>query len=152
MIFKKNWIFLLLLPLSFPLFDFISFHRKCNWLGDGGPDYYGFPFVYRTQIPWVNSFSGEFYILGYLGNVFFYLLLVIVIRKLLRYVLFSDKLKTILRNTSKVIIIVIAILSLFFTYGIEWNIQWKDGRSEFEYTSGKELKCDCKLEFFSIGK
>jgi small-conductance mechanosensitive channel len=152
MSFKKYWIFITLFAFSFPLLDFITLHRKCDWLGDGGPEYYGFPFVYRTGIPWVNSMSGEFYGLGYLGNVLFYLLLSVWIIRLLKIAVIHPKLKSFLSKASKATIILLVILTIFSSFIVDWNFQWTDGRNKFEKAARKELKCDCKIELFSTSK
>lgn len=152
MSFKKHWIFITLFALYFPLLDFITLHRKCDWLGDYGPEFYGFPFVYRTGIPWVNSMSGEFYGLGYLGNVLFYLLFSVLIIRLLKIVLINPKLKNLLSKALKATIILLGILTIFSTFVIDWNFKWTDGRHEFEKAAQKEMECNCKLEFFSTGK
>jgi hypothetical protein len=64
-------IYIFLLSLSIPLLDIVTFRHSFDFNGNMGPDFYGFPFIYRTEIPWVNSFNGVFYIFGYFGNVFF---------------------------------------------------------------------------------
>lgn len=147
-IFKLHWIFFTLFALSFPLLDFITFHQKCDWLGDDGPEFYGLPFAYRSQIPLGSSMSGEFYRLGYLGNVLFYFLFALMIFKTFNLLNVKPKLKSFISKASKVTIMLFLILTIFSSFIIDWNFKWTDGRNQFEKGAGKGMKCDCKLEFF----
>jgi hypothetical protein len=52
-------IIIILLSLALPLLDIVTFRHSYDFNGDMGPDFYGLPFIYRTEIPWVNSFNGD---------------------------------------------------------------------------------------------
>ena len=50
------------------VFEYIPLYPE----GEMGPEYFGFPFIYRTDTTWVNSMSGEIYLKGLLGNLIFW--------------------------------------------------------------------------------
>lgn len=146
-----NKLFLiLLLSLSISQLDFITIRYECDYLGDMGPEYYGFPFIYRTQIPWVNSLSGNFYILGYIGNVsVIYGLLFFSVTLFKKFRISLGIMKYLKIVTSIITIILFIFASMFFTL-IEWNFKWK--YNHIENYGGKPLKCEKHLEFFKSGQ
>jgi hypothetical protein len=146
-----NKLFLiLLLSLSISQLDFITIRYECDYLGEMGPEYYGFPFIYRTQIPWVNSISGKFYILGYICNVSVIYTLLFLLVKLSEKLSINKRIMKFLKIiTSLITIILFIFASLFFTI-IEWNFEWK--YNHIENYGGKPLKCEKHLEFFKSGQ
>lgn len=53
----------------------ITFEYVCDY-SEKGPKFYGFPFIQETGSTWVNSMSGEIYVLGFLGNLLFWLAII----------------------------------------------------------------------------
>ena len=141
---------LVLLALALPILDLVTFRHTCDFKGDMGPEFYGLPFIYRTEIPWVNSFSGEFYILGYFGNVFFHCLCLF----LLRWILNIFKLTGIIKKTWNVIwigtsVMLIIYATMFFSI-MEWRFEWT--KSEIMNYANQSSSCTKTLEFGSTGK
>ncbi len=83
---KKKLIFSLLVAPSLIFLDLIVFKYTCVY-GDGGPDFYGFPFIYRTDTSWGNSLSGELYILGFILNTLFWAFIIYLLTVPLKYIL-----------------------------------------------------------------
>ena len=141
---------LVLLALALPILDLVTFRHTCDFKGHMGPEFYGLPFIYRTEIPWVNSFSGEFYILGYFGNVFFHCLCLV----LLRWILNIFKLSGIIKKTWNVIwigtsVMLITYATMFF-FITEWRFEWT--KSEIMNYADQSSSCTKTFEFGSTGK
>jgi hypothetical protein len=64
-------IFLVCVGFGFAFSDLIVFVYRCDF-PEYGPDFIGFPFIYRSSIPWVNSLSANLYLSGLIGNVLFW--------------------------------------------------------------------------------
>lgn len=54
------------------VFEYTPLYPK----GEMGPEYFGFPFIYRTDTTWVNSMSGEIYLKGLIGNLIFWIIVI----------------------------------------------------------------------------
>lgn len=141
----KKLIFIIPLSISLVLLDLISFKYKCRY-EDGGPDFYGFPFIYRTDTSYVNSLSGELYISGFLGNTLFWTLLlflsIITIKQLIPHIN-----KTILL-VLKVLILIISVFIIYVsTEIIDWRYQWNHDFKINYYPD--EVDCNRELLFFN---
>jgi len=151
---KKNIVKYILIALilsaSIPLLDIITIRYDCDYLGDMGPGFYGFPFKYRTTIPWVNSMSGVFYISGFLSNIVFYFTLTLLSIMLLKKVILNLILRKILRITGYVITITLLLLASLNYMITDWRFEWKD--TYFENYGGKPLECEKHFEFFYLNK
>jgi hypothetical protein len=146
---KKNVKYILislLLALSIPLLDIITVRYECDYFGDAGPVFYGFPFKYRTALPWINSLSGVFYISGFLYNFLFYFVLIfssiLLLNKLIKKLIF----KKILRIIGYVIVFMSLLLALSKFLVIDWKFEWKN--RYFENRGEKPLECERHFEFF----
>lgn len=138
----------LIVSLSIPLLDIITVRFDCDYLGDTGPGFYGFPFKYRTSIPWVNTMSGVFYISGFLCNILFYCILILSSILTLKRIIASLIVRKVLRITGYVIAFILlplAILNFMFT---DWKFEWKD--TYYKNYGGKPLECEKHFEFFYI--
>ncbi len=138
------------LSLSISQLDIISVRYDCDYCGDGGPGFYGFPFKYRTTIPWVNSMSGDFYISGFLGNTLFFFVIIFALIILLKRIVKSLKVKKIFKIIGYVLTTILLLLAAMNFFIIDWRFEWKD--TYYNNYGGKPLKCEKHLEFFSTGK
>ncbi|SFT45061.1 hypothetical protein SAMN05216474_0636 [Lishizhenia tianjinensis] len=140
----------ILLSLALPLSDIVTLRHSYDFEDDIGPEFYGLPFIYRTEIPWVNSLSGDFYILGYFGNVIFFSLVLVVFTLLIKSIKlngFIKKLWNVSWMGTSVFLILFAALFFFIT---EWRFEWTN--SEILKHSNQPELGSRTLEFFSTGK
>ena len=81
-------VFLFCLGLTFNSFEFLTFMKVCEY-PEHGPYFVGFPFIYRTNMTWVNTGSGNYYLLNWLGNIVFWFsvvyLLWIALKKMFKF-------------------------------------------------------------------
>lgn len=132
-----------------PFIDIISIRYSC-FHNEMGPELYGFPFIYRTQIPWVNSFEGNLYLLGYLGNALFYLLIIKLIELSLNKIN-----ENIIRNKYfKISTIIVFILTIVFSslpvFIYEWECELTT-KKILEYAD-QPLNCEKQWIFFGNKK
>lgn len=123
----------------------ITFKYSCDY-PEYGPTFYGLPFVQQTNTTWVNSFSGEIYISGFLGNLFLWSLFFFGILNLISYRL-RDSLKKLsfyfgLLSFS----ICIFFVSLHFSV-YEWRATWSHNDFKLNYYN-KDIQCERDLLFF----
>jgi len=136
----KQIILTFLISISLTLSDIVTFRFECDFPGGTGPQFYGFPFIYRTEIPWVNSLSGNFYFSGFIGNLIFNFALVFFALKLMKRLKLKSKIKKVfikLLYSITAILLVIASLKVLI---IEWRFEWKD--NFYENYGGKAPECD----------
>tara|TARA_B100001287_G_C22452733_1_gene421356 strand:+ start:150 stop:599 length:450 start_codon:yes stop_codon:yes gene_type:complete len=143
-------IILTLLSLALPLLDIITFRHTCDFKGDMGPEFYGLPFIYRTEIPWVNSFNGDFYILGYFGNVLFFGIILAILALVISKLKLNDKAKKV-RDTTWIGVsaLLIFFAGLFF-FVTEWRFNWTT--AEMEEYMDQSTNCSRTLDFISTGE
>lgn len=140
----------MILSASISLLDIITVRYDCDYLGDMGPGFYGFPFKYRTTIPWVNSMSGVFYISGFLSNILFYFTLILLSILILKRKILNLIVRKILRITGYVITLILLLLASLNFLVTDWRFEWQD--SYFGNYGGKPLECEKHFEFFYISK
>ena len=140
----------ILLSLALPLLDIVTLRHSYNFEDDMGPEFYGLPFIYRTEIPWVNSLSGDFYILGYFGNVICFGLVLVIFTLLIKSIKLNEFIKK-LWNVSwmgtSIVLILFAALFFFIT---KWKFEWTN--SEILIHSNQPELGSRTLEFFFTGK
>ncbi|WP_299677619.1 hypothetical protein [uncultured Dokdonia sp.] len=143
-------IIITLLSLALPLLDIVTFRHSYDFNGDMGPDFYGLPLIYRTEIPWVNSLSGDFYILGYFGNVFFYSIVLVIFILLIKRIKLNGLFKK-LWNVSWIgaSVVLIFFAAIFFII-TEWRFEWTN--SEILKYTNQSVACSKTLEFISTGE
>ncbi len=65
-------LFLICLGLLLNSLELVTFYKVCEY-PEHGPDYYGFPMIYRTNMTWVNTGSGIIFILNWIVNIIFWI-------------------------------------------------------------------------------
>jgi hypothetical protein len=141
----QKFLFLLLKATPFAVFfvslDVITWAHHCDFKGDLGPVFIGFPFIYRTEIPWVCSMSGQFYLLGFVGNVILtgsLIALINVVRKKLRLQLFSSKWRMISWLFLSLLCLTIFLLNHL---SVDWFYAWQaDFKGYVEHPSFESIK------------
>jgi hypothetical protein len=138
-----------LLSLALPLLDIVTFRHTCDFNGDMGPEFYGLPFIYRTEIPWVNSLSGDFYLLGYAGNVVFFGVIILIVAAVLKRVEQQGHIKKIWNVGWIGTAMVMILFSSMFFFITEWHFDWTP--SEMINYANQSAPCTRTLEFCSTG-
>lgn len=136
---------IILTSLSLPFCDIISIRYNC-FHEEMGPTLYGFPFIYRTEIPWVNSFEGNLYILGFIGNVLFYFLiinLIIIGLKRINEKIISNR---IIKIGSIIFSMPIIFVGVFNIFIYEWELYFTT--EEILKYADEPLNCMKELIFF----
>lgn len=120
--------------------DAITFRTVLDNSSEHLPDLFGFPFIYKTSTPWVNSFEQEVYVKGLLLNIFFWLLLIYPI------IVLSNKI-----NLPKILYKATAFLLLFFGILaiISFTLNPFEHKTFFWDYSFDLKKSEITLEFFS---
>lgn len=121
-------------------FNVITFRTILANHHEHEPNLFGFPFIYKTSVPWVNSFEQNVYLLGLLENmvvgcVFFYVFIGQINK--LRFP------KIIKKSTNFIIMAmgIMALLSFFLSpfedKTFEWNHSFdlKNSQKEIEFFS-----------------
>ncbi len=135
----KKILLLIVLSLGMITDDFLVFEYTCNY-PELGPKFYGFPFVQETNTTWVNSMSGEIYILGFIGNLIIWTLIFGIVFQLLKRI----------RNSIgfKVFVTVLMLYALFFSCVyfsiIDWRFSYSHDDFKVHYYQSKP---DCKPIF-----
>ncbi len=124
--------------------ELISFRYTCQY-EDGGPDFYGFPFIYRTSNVWVNSLSGEFYVLGCIGNMLFWTVILFALMTGIK------RLKIpIHKLTSRVWGVFLLLFGFCIVYStlsiVDWRYQWQHD-FKMDYYSD-DIICNREIQFF----
>lgn len=143
-------IILILLSLALPLLDIVTFRHSYDFNGDMGPDFYGLPFIYRTEIPWVNSLNGDFYILGYFGNVLFFSLVLVIFTLIITRIQLNGLIKKLWEFIWMSTSVVMILFAAMFFFIIEWRFEWSNTEI-LEYTNQTET-CSKTLEFVATGE
>jgi hypothetical protein len=139
-----------ILPLALPLLDIVTIKHTYDFKGDFGPEFYGLPFIYRTEIPWGSSLSGEFYLVGYFGNVFFYSLVVLAITLLLMKLKLNTTIKKLWTMCWFGIASVLIVFAVIFFLITDWRYAWTN--SEILHYANHSINYAKTIEFFSMGK
>ena len=127
--------------------DVITFEYVCDY-PEYGPSFFGFPFVYRTSTPWVNSMSAVLYVTGSVGNLLFWTTIVYLVASLV------EKLKRgWTRRVVTIILSGICILSLGLTTVelaiIEWGIE--TGHDDFKMNYYQDdIDCERTVKFLPL--
>ncbi len=142
---KKTILMSLILSLSILLLDIVTWRHECgDYGGDNGPVFYGFPFVYRTQIPWVNSFSGDFYIQWFLANLFVYSVFIFLIIYSIRLFILKS------RQIKKALMIIIYSFITLFALSTVWIFGMTEWHFTWNHRNLKTLQCEIQWSFFSM--
>jgi len=139
-----------LLALALPLLDIVTFRHTYDFKGDMGPEFYGLPFIYRTEIPWGSSLSGEFYVLGYFGNVLFCAIVVLIFTLLMMRIKLNLTIKKLWNISWTSTSIVLILFSALFFFITDWRFDWTN--SEILQYTDQSVDCSKTLEFISVGK
>ena len=139
--------FSIIASLGFITDEYLIFEYVCDY-PEGGPKFYGFPFVQETDATWVNSMSGEIYLLGFLGNLIFWAL---IIRGI---VFIASKLKRkIIKRVIGIFAWLIFTWSLFISFvnfnAVDWRIEFTHDNFKMNYY---QSDIECKRNFFLIKK
>ena len=120
----------------------------CDYKGDIGPKFYGFPLIFRTEVPWLRSLSGRFYLAGFIVDTLIYSLIIGLLLKIIG-VIKSLRLN---KNAKIVVWIFITIISTLIIIQNHININWKYyWFPVFEgYFKNPSLTCDKKWIFPSL--
>ena len=126
----------------------IYFEYTCD-VDESWPQFLGFPFVQSTDSSWGFSMSGDIFILGLLGNICFWTLIIYVIFGVFNLV--SEKYKLSL-FVGRVLVLLLVIYSLFFSFGhfvfIDWRLNWNHNNFKLHYYES-DLDCKRTLHFFN---
>lgn len=136
----KRLIFTIIVALGIITDEFLIFEYTCDY-PEYGPQFYGFPFVQETSTTWVNSMSGEIYLLGFIGNLIFWAIIIGLI------IFFF-------RNTKSKLILLFAYLaiswSLFVSFAyfiaIDWRLEFTHDNFKLDYYQS-EIDCDREIIF-----
>lgn len=126
-------------------FNVITFRTILENHNEREPNLFGFPFICKTSVPWVNSMEQNVYLLGLFGNlilgiVFFYLI-ILLLNKI--------EISKMARKISIFIIMtfgIISIISFFFgpfeNKSYNWNhpFDTKNSKKEIEFFSTSNEK------------
>ncbi|NVK03200.1 MAG: hypothetical protein HWD92_00195 [Flavobacteriia bacterium] len=128
----KKAIILLLFAFGFVFGEPIAFEYLPVYpTGDPGPEYYGFPFIYRTDTTWVSSLSGILYLKGLIANLLFWAIISFLASRGI------DKLRGKPKIASQIVAIVFGIylvLVAFLKVSInDWSIQYDHDNMKMDY-------------------
>ncbi|WP_298392534.1 hypothetical protein [Flavobacterium sp.] len=126
-------------------FNVVTFRTILDNHYEREPNLFGFPFICKTSIPWVNSMEQHFYLLGLIGNLIVGTIIFYIIVLLLNKI----EIPKIIRKISNFIIMIfgiIAIISFFFILFNDKSYQWyhpfdtKYSKKEIEFFSTSNEK------------
>ena len=111
------------------------------------PKFRGFPFVQSTGESWLFSMSGDLFLKGLFGNVFFWALIIFFSVSLIKNWTLGKY------NIAKWIVsILIILLALFITtisiIAIDWRLNWNHDNFKLDYYK-IELDCERSFHFFN---
>jgi len=126
-------------------FNVITFRTILENHHEHEPNLFGFPFICKTSVPWVNSMEQNVYLLGLFGNliigiVFFYLIIAL---------LNKIEIPKMVKKISNFIIMTFGIISILsFLFGpfedksYNWNhpFDTKNSKKEIEFFSTSNEK------------
>lgn len=135
-----DYIVVFLLAFFFVENEPISFVRIACEYSDGGPYLYGFPIIYQTGVPWVNSFEQHIYIMGFLVNMAFWFTLVLVIYKRLVLLIKSKLVLKLIR------FITLAIFGVHFIVLAWYTVEFR--YFHWTYNNNFYEDCETKIKFF----
>ncbi len=126
-------------------FNIITFRTILENHHEHEPNLFGFPFICKTSIPWVNSMEQNVYLLGLFGN----LIVGIVLFYLIIILLNKIAIPRIVKKISNLIFITFGIISILsFIFGpfedksYNWNhpFDTKNSKKEIEFFSTSNEK------------
>lgn len=113
-------------------------------VGEMGPEYFGFPFIYRTDTTWVNSMSGEIYLKGLIVNFIFWVIVILIT------VFCIDKLNGRFKKVTQIFFIsfglFVCLIALTNTV-IDWKLHFDHNNMKGDYFIN-ELDYTKKIHFF----
>ena len=117
-----------IVTINIPTFEYIPDYPH----GEMGPEFYGFPFIRSTDTTWVNTGSGEIYLIGFIGNIIFWSFLCMTV------IYFTEKIKRpiikIIINSSGVVLVILSVMiSILYYSAIEWRIKLDHDSMKNEY-------------------
>ncbi|MFT6334778.1 MAG: hypothetical protein ACJATI_001524 [Halioglobus sp.] len=118
--------------------------RKICFYPEHGPNFYGFPMIYRTNTTWVNTGSGNIYVVGLFINSIFW--------GGLSYVISNSIRKLINSRSVKIGITITLLLSTIFNCFI---FSCFDLSFKFHHTSKmnyyqQDIECERTVEIFNL--
>lgn len=121
-----------------------TFKYECAY-SDGGPDFYGFPFVQETDHTWVNSLSGEIYLAGYLSNLLIWTIIGFGLSLLLKRISWGKA-----KQAMNIVAMAMAGLALafsIFTFSlIDWRYHWSHDNFKMNHYQN-EIECQRTFQF-----
>lgn len=139
---------LLAIGFSTPIAEIVTQRLTCDFQGDVGPEFYGFPWAYRTSIPWVNSMSGNLYLWPLIGNTLIHFIAISLVYYSLKR-LASDSSKLMLRKAAFVIAFTSTGWATFSLAWIEWHVEWTN-QHIMQYTN-PSMPCEAEWVWGSYG-
>lgn len=108
------------LSLGLVFSELLVFEYVPLYNGEGGPEYFGFPFIYRTDTTWPYSMSAELYLKGLIGDFLFWYLILYV----LSYLLLKIN-KVNLRRVILIVSLIIGVFNALIGFGRYLMIDWE---------------------------
>lgn len=143
----KRALISLLVGVGLAFFDLISFEYTCEY-SENMPKFYGFPAVYRTSSPFVNSLTAGLYLKGLIINCLFWssicLLTLTMTKKIGQNVL-----KKVVHTTLGLFAAAILLFSTAEIIIIEWYVDFDHDNFKIHHFE-KEPECERRLTFFPL--
>ncbi|MEL6811329.1 MAG: hypothetical protein AAFP76_08355 [Bacteroidota bacterium] len=142
--FIKKILLTLSLALAITSNDLLIYEYVCQF-PEHGPSFYGFPFVKSTNTSWVFSMSGDLYVLGFIGNVLFWGVLLYIPIHLMGLI----KIKRV-RNIFMVLGWILFSLGCISTSlgltVIDWRLEWHHDNFRMNYYQ-TDIECEKKFHW-----
>lgn len=141
-----NILFVICLGLLLNSLELVTIKKVCEY-PEHGPFYFGFPMIYRTNMTWVNTGSGNIFILNWLINVIFWIMVSI------GFWHFTKRIINLKKGFPKAIKLIVVLIAIVFqiiekdTFDLEYILVHDVKMNYYQ----KEIKCNSKLIFFNMG-
>ncbi len=143
----KKVIFSVIIALGIISSKLIAFEYICEY-PEVGPKFYGFPFVQQTNTSWIFSMSGDIYLVGFLGNLMFWSILICLLSLPLNNVK-----KTSLKKGITIVGYVMICCALLVSYinfaAIDWRIKRSHDDFKIDYYT-TQIDCERTLMFWNF--
>lgn len=143
----KKIIFPLITALGFITDELLIFEYVCDY-PELGPKFYGFPFVQETNTSWIFSMSGDVYLIGFLGNLLFW---TIIIGGVIFFVakIKGKLIKRIIGIFGWLIIAWSLFISFVYFTSVDWRLEFTHDNFKINYY---QSDIDCERNFLLIKK
>lgn len=145
----KKYLFLVILAIVFTSSNIVTFEYLCDY-PERGPKFYGFPSVQQADTSWVNSMSGEIYVLGFLGNLLFWMAIVGS-----AFFMLSKVKQVLTKAIINVLVCLFFVLSMYFSLlnftMVDWNLKWTHHNFKIGYYKS-EIVCKRNVVLFFLTK